>query len=696
MKTKLALIIILISVQVTEAQWIWQNPVPQGNTLNAIQMLNSSTVYAVGEYGSAIKSTDSGQTWKQLDIHYDNYRAMHFVNNNTGYVLATTGNIYKTVDEGNSWQTLSTKIANNYYSIWFVNETVGFVSGYYGYILKTTDGGISWEKKNSKTINTLNKLYFLNEKTGFAIGKEGTICKTTDGGESWKGSTIYLSAELKSIFFIDGLNGWILAEPGMVYITSDGGNSWNLNCGNCISSTTSFWFFDKNNGRTFGINDNITSDGGKTWTNIAATNNRFTSVSFCDTLNGWAIGNYGRIAKTVDGGNTWVYLFEPQISSFYARVFFLNENLGWICSNPGLMKTTNGGATWDKKFKNESVNNVFFFDDKDGFIIKAGRVMNTSDGGDTWMLNTNIDVKSFIYNQFACGNNIWLYDSDNKRLFYSPDRGKTIEDTLFSPFGGITKIFFLNGKIGWIVNNMGRIAKTIDGGNTWEILPSISRTGWQIFISAIYFLDDNLGWISITGTQILRTYDGGKSWVSNDFPQTYCINSFFFFDENSGWAIGSLGNIFKTTNGGVDWAIQTKITSSELIDIFFVNDKIGWIVGSNSTILKTTNGGITSVDAKVEQTIPSDISLSQNYPNPFNPETTIRYKLQAASNVSLKVYDLLGREVATLVDEYKAAGIYQARFSVKTPYMASLPSSIYFYRLNAGSFVQTKKMLLLK
>ncbi len=96
------------------------------------------------------------------------------------------------------------------------------------------------------------------------------------------------------------------------------------------------------------------------------------------------------------------------------------------------------------------------------------------------------------------------------------------------------------------------------------------------------------------------------------------------------------------------------------------------------------------------QEVPTQIHLYQNYPNPFNPETTISYKVQAASQVSLKVYDALGREIATLVNEYKQTGLHTATFSVKTPYMASLPSGVYFYRLQSGSYSKTKKMILLR
>ena len=94
--------------------------------------------------------------------------------------------------------------------------------------------------------------------------------------------------------------------------------------------------------------------------------------------------------------------------------------------------------------------------------------------------------------------------------------------------------------------------------------------------------------------------------------------------------------------------------------------------------------------------MPNDFQLYQNYPNPFNPETTISYTVQAASNVSLKVYDVLGREVATLVNEYKQAGTYNEKFNVKTRHNASLQSGVYFYRLQVGNFSQTKKFILLK
>ncbi|MCL4551291.1 MAG: family 16 glycosylhydrolase [Bacteroidetes bacterium] len=100
-----------------------------------------------------------------------------------------------------------------------------------------------------------------------------------------------------------------------------------------------------------------------------------------------------------------------------------------------------------------------------------------------------------------------------------------------------------------------------------------------------------------------------------------------------------------------------------------------------------------STDVKEGMLLPTDFKLEQNYPNPFNPTTVIGYKLAAAGNVSLKVYDSLGRELATIVDEYENAGIHNSQFSILN---SQLASGVYFYTLRTEDFVDTKKMLLLK
>ena len=130
-------------------------------------------------------------------------------------------------------------------------------------------------------------------------------------------------------------------------------------------------------------------------------------------------------------------------------------------------------------------------------------------------------------------------------------------------------------------------------------------------------------------------------------------------------------------------------------------DSTSNIPGSGDTLFLFTKKGLSiydtirvhglTVDVNDIPEIPVEYSLSQNYPNPFNPSTKITYSVASLSSVVLKIYDILGREVVTLVNEEKPTGRYEVNFNA-----SSLASGVYFYQIKAGSFIQTKKLMLLK
>jgi len=155
-----------------------------------------------------------------------------------------------------------------------------------------------------------------------------------------------------------------------------------------------------------------------------------------------------------------------------------------------------------------------------------------------------------------------------------------------------------------------------------------------------------------------------------------------------------------STNGGILWREQLAYYGSGINSIYFIDKNEGWACGGQGLILHTQNGGVTFVRDDEENTNrPESFSLFQNHPNPFNPGTIIKYSIpavtlrQAQSDIiiSIKVYDVLGKEIATLVNEEKTAGEYEVEFDG-----TGLPSGIYFYRIKAGSYINTKKMVLLK
>jgi hypothetical protein len=190
---------------------------------------------------------------------------------------------------------------------------------------------------------------------------------------------------------------------------------------------------------------------------------------------------------------------------------------------------------------------------------------------------------------------------------------------------------------------------------------------------------------------------GGTTWTSQTSGTLEWLRGVSFTDTYNGTAVGDNGTIRRTTDGGINWTSQTSGFYYELYGVSFTDTANGTAVGSLGTILRTTNGGVSFVEEEEIDEIPTAYNLSQNYPNPFNPNTKIRYSVPQFSNVIIKVIDILGREIETLVNEEKSAGTYEI-----TWYAGNLPSGVYFYSLQvytperAGSFVETKKMVLMK
>ena len=199
------------------------------------------------------------------------------------------------------------------------------------------------------------------------------------------------------------------------------------------------------------------------------------------------------------------------------------------------------------------------------------------------------------------------------------------------------------------------------------------------------------GWAVGDSGTILNTTDGGATWDPQTSGTQHGLYSVYFVYSSTGWAVGDSGTILKTTNGGTIWTSQNSKTTNDLRSVYFVDPDIGWAVGSYGTILKTTDGGVSFVEESFSEATPKSFFLSQNYPNPFNPSTTIRFSLVKSCHVTLKVYNILGQEVETLVEGERRVGEYEVRWTPE-----DLASGIYFYRLQTGELAESKKLVLMK
>ena len=146
------------------------------------------------------------------------------------------------------------------------------------------------------------------------------------------------------------------------------------------------------------------------------------------------------------------------------------------------------------------------------------------------------------------------------------------------------------------------------------------------------------------------------------------------------------GAIYKTTDGGNSWERESVGLSKWAEDGIMLSQFLGYAAGGDA-VLKY---GIISSVEKLEE-MPKDFLLRNNYPNPFNPTTTIEYEIPERSNVVLKVFDVLGKEIQTLVNQEQEAGVYRINFNG-----FNISSGTYFFSLKTGNYEESKQMILLK
>lgn len=389
-------------------------------------------------------------------------------------------------------------------------------------------------------------------------------------------------------------------------------------------------------------------------------------------------------------------------------VAVLNEITAIVVGENGtILKTTDNGLNWVAKNSGGSFdfNAVSFRDEQNGIAVGNGVICRTSDGGDSWFATIfSDDLISVAYcNPYSVGFPI-LLGGDNGKLFYSNDDGNSWNDTLITYGFPVIAVGFNYDSpsqfypIAYAATTYHTAVNFSFPSNEWNFYENPYISFWD-YLTGGEFYDENqhlVGWTGNPGPipLLLRRIDSDTTWeiiypfVPPYGPEDICSGTSLSSDIL--YICGQNGRIIKSTNGGDNWSEQfTNLNvGDDLLAISFWNNIIGYSVGRNGNILFTSNGGISSVEQKQS---PAGYYLFQNYPNPFNPTTNIRFKIAERSNVSLIVFDILGREIANLVDEEKHAGEYSVEFNPK-----GLTSGIYFYQLTTAGFTSTKKMLLIR
>ncbi len=402
-------------------------------------------------------------------------------------------------------------------------------------------------------------------------------------------------------------------------------------------------------------------------------------------------------------GQTWERLNEPP--SGCDKVEILNNDIIAISHTTGVSISLDKTKTWSHTLNTYNILNFLKFDNSLFALGGAdGPFIYVSDSIGT---NWNNIVNSIIVEPYVT--KIAIRDSNH---IYA----------LATEFGG----------------ENAHIYKTTDGGTNW-VLQSIEAKDFRIFLAGeeniLYGLNYNTGFYisfdegitwenkingitsdvfySLAQTEngdLLISTSGGKIYYSSNNGDMWFSRTEYFADNCSlmDIEISSNGNVYvvaedsasisvhKSTDQGITW---TQVGSDLALQIGYPHGIYfgDMAISHDEKIILIVDGRLYSKDSvyttsiEKERSINDSYYLSQNYPNPFNPSTTISYSLPHNGSVQLKVYDILGREVVTLVNKEQTRGNYKVEFNAN-----NMPSGIYFYRLRSSDFVDTKKMLLLR
>ena len=444
---------------------------------------------------------------------------------------------------------------------------------------------------------------------------------------------------------------------------------------------------------------------------LPAASGKSLSMDYFDKNHGIVCGGFidfeshGRVSYTTNSGVNWYPGSVPDSGKFFYSVKFVNAGkacIGGTYQPAGVNRFSSGntiGSTWKAYFlKSENFG-------KDWIDLH-------SNGLESYNILEAIDFISEKQG-IAIANNFTNAENNTDNIIMTIDSGNNWSN-LFSMSNSVkidlVCIEYVSEDFICAAGNhsgkdfsRGYFYRTDDGGNTWDTI-----TIENITINNFCFSDRFTGYLLGTGSfknlsMLYNTSDGGMTWVHiQTFTDNY-YNGVSFLKESGNGLLYGFRRFFEnpalsiTSDFGNSWRNQSIPPTTDLLisdAVILSQDEMnvtGGEIFSGSLVLHTTNGGWTYINNSYDSGDEKNYYLFQNYPNPFNPVTDIRYELKINSLVTLKIFNAAGNEIETLMNEKQEKGFHAIRFNG-----SNLASGIYFYRIKTNSFTETKKMILIR
>jgi photosystem II stability/assembly factor-like uncharacterized protein len=671
------------------------NPVNNGLSDTHISSLASlgTTIYA-GNLAGVAKSTDYGTNWTQFYLN-TNIANIAVCGNIVYASNKPKGGIFVSTNDGADW----TKIMNgltddlNIGPFGVIGNCV-FTATWHG-VYRTVNNGANWAlSSNGLGADAANISSFAALGDYIIAGSgNGIVYLSSNFGVNWKQVNIdSMKSRINSFTLNQNNNHMCAATDDGVFISRDSCFHWHPNnTGLYIVSLQTLTYFGNNIVAGISGLDHsgifVSTDFGYSWTKITSMTN--TNIwSFASKGNDLYAGGKGVFLST-DNGIDWTKLGTDSPGVTGLAISSNNYMFAAVGGSNGVWLSTDNGKNWaevgELSLYGISIRTIAAY----GTNIIAGSggngVFLSKNNGTTWIqygMNNN-SVNSLA----ASGNNIFAGTQGNG-IYHSTDNGVNWAQSN-------------NGLTGYVINALVFSGSNVFAGTNGDVfLSSDNGANWV----PCNLPSDHVNALCVNGTDIYAaTYSHGI-WRRplSDLVTPVELSS-FKADNHNGLVTLNWSTATETNNRGFE--IQRKSSTIDFTTIAFVKG-----VGTTTKLINYSwsekqQPGIYSYRLKqldyngkfeysksVDVTVnPNTFTLNQNYPNPFNPTTTIEYSIPSPGHVSLKLYDLLGNEVASLVNENKPAGNYSVQFNG-----SKLTSGLYFYKLESGSYVDVKKFVLMK
>ncbi|MGA9365814.1 MAG: T9SS type A sorting domain-containing protein [Bacteroidota bacterium] len=666
--------------------------IPSGSaTLNLSRLAVTSrgTLFATGwNVNRLYRSTNSGATWDTLSTGIPfSYEPNSITTNADEILLSTDSGLLYSIDNGNTWK----KIFSGYVDCACVDSSGGiylaagqYLNGYFRGVYRSTDKGITWTASNStwQGVSISHMIYSPKSRALFLASQSG-IYRSIDSGETWEQINDGLQASTVNCF-------------------------WVHNDGSILVTTTYNGVFKSTN---FGIS----------WTKITPTTDTHLNTSLILTSRGHIfVGrhNYQGLFRSTDMGQTWKQV-GFQSRDVFALAISRQDHIFAAVWGEGIYRSTDNGDNWTNTTQAYSQplvshlainsNGTIFAD-----LGPSGLARSTDDGMNWHEVQIAPGYTGVSVWDIAVANNGHVIISvDPGGLFQTSDDGVTWKNIPPPPaylYAGKLAFNSVSCLFAAYLDRKYRYTYSTNEGVAWQE----PDTSFSLGTGAMAFDSSGHLFLGTQGHGVFRTLKSTTSYaklfpsvtqlvfgsapVNDTRTDSICIKN-----KGGNTLVISSIQVFNPDFRVFQYPMNTSPSDSFFLKVAFDPSSVGnyssiLVISSNAVPLGTMKdtiqlAGVGTTPSSVEhdQTIPKEFSLSQNYPNPFNPSTTIQYDVPTSSHVLLKVYNLLGQAVATLIDEVKQPGRYAATWESR-----NLPTGVYFYRMQAADFVQTKKLILFR